>query len=112
MEFSYYLPVNLIFGRGRDSRSRRHYSHVRRKALVVTGRSSTKKSGLLERVIHYLKKAGVDSVVFDRVQQNPLTTTAEEAAALAKAEGCDVVLGVGGGSVLDCAKASSLSGSQ
>ena len=105
MEFSYYLPVNLIFGRGRTAEAGAITAMYGRKALVVTGRSSTKKSGLLERVIHYLKKAGVDSVVFDRVQQNPLTTTAEEAAALAKAKGCDVVLGVGGGSVLDCAKA-------
>lgn len=50
-------------------------------------------------------KAGVESVVFDRVEQNPLTTTAMEAAAFIRQEKCDTVIGLGGGSIMDCAKA-------
>lgn len=105
MEFNYYLPVNLVFGRGSVGKIGSIAIDYGKKALIVTGHSSTKKSGLLDRVIHYLEKTGVESVVFDKVKQNPLTTTAIEAAELAKAENCDMVVGLGGGSIMDCAKA-------
>lgn len=105
MEFNYYLPLNLIVGRGSVSKVGSIAAGYGTKALVVTGHSSTKKSGLLDRVLKYLKKAGVDGVVFDKVRQNPLTTTAVEAAEYAKKEQCDIVIGVGGGSIMDCAKA-------
>lgn len=105
MNFNYYLPVNLIFGRGKAELIGRETAAYGRKALVVTGRSSTKKSGLLDRAVANLKAAGVESVVFDRVSQNPLTTTAIEGARFAKENGCDVVVALGGGSIMDCAKA-------
>lgn len=105
MNFNYYLPVNLIFGRGKAELIGRETAVYGRKALVVTGRSSTKKSGLLDRAVDNLKAAGVESVVFDRVSQNPLTTTAIEGARFAKENGCDVVVALGGGSIMDCAKA-------
>lgn len=105
INFNYYLPVNIIFGRGSINKIGNIVLDYGSKALVVTGQNSTKKSGLLDRVIEYLKKAGVESYVFNKVKQNPLTTTAEEAAALAKSEKCDVVIGLGGGSIMDCAKA-------
>ena len=105
MEFQYYLPVNLVFGRGGVDKIGTITGDYGKKALIVTGHSSTKKSGLLDRIIRYLEKSGVESVVFDQVKQNPLTTTAMEAADLAKTMQCDVVVGVGGGSIMDCAKA-------
>ncbi len=105
MNFNYYLPVNLVFGRGSISKIGSIAKDYGSRALIVTGQNSTKKSGLLDRVINYLKKAGMECCVFDKVQQNPLTTTAQEAASLAKGEGCDVVIGLGGGSIMDCAKA-------
>lgn len=76
-----------------------------KKALIVTGKSSAKKSGLYDRVAESLKIAGLEHVLFDKVSQNPLTTTAEEGAEFAKANGCDVVVAIGGGSIMDCAKA-------
>ena len=105
MEFHYYLPVNLVFGRGSVGKIGAVVSKYGKKALLVTGQSSTKKSGLLDRVIKYLEKEGIDSTVFNKVRQNPLTTTAEDAARLAKAQRCDMVIGLGGGSIMDCAKA-------
>ena len=80
MEFQYYLPVNLVFGRGSVAKIGNIAVDYGKKALIVTGHSSTKKSGLLDRIIRYLEKSGIESVVFDKVKQNPLTTTAEEAA--------------------------------
>lgn len=105
MRFNYNLPVDLVFGRGRVKEAGTITASYGKKALLVTGTGSTKKSGLLDRVVSYLKEAGVESVVFDKVSQNPLTTTAIEGAMLSKAEHCDVVLGLGGGSIMDCAKA-------
>lgn len=105
MEFTYHLPVNLIFGRGKSAEVGTLAAGYGHHALVVTGRHSTKKSGLLDAVVGYLAAAGVAATVFDKVAQNPLTTTAEEGASLARAEGCDVVVGLGGGSIMDAAKA-------
>ena len=104
MKFDYHLPVNIVFGNGRVREVGTWTARQGRKALIVTGRNSTKKSGLLDRAVGYLNEAGVASVIFDRVEQNPLTTTASEGAALAVKEGCDVVVGLGGGSIMDAAK--------
>lgn len=105
MEFNYYLPVNLVFGRGRVAELGTITASYGKKAMIVTGKGSTKKSGLLDRAITYLKEAGVDCVIYDNVSQNPLTTTAIEGAELAKAANCNVIIGLGGGSIMDCAKA-------
>ena len=103
MKFNYHLPVNLVFGRGRVAEVGTLSAGYGKKALIVTGKSSTKKSGLLDRVSSYVEEAGMKS--FDQVSQNPLTTTAKEGADFAKKEGCDVIIGLGGGSIMDCAKA-------
>lgn len=105
MKFDYNLPVNLIFGRGRVNEVGQIASKYGSKALIVTGHSSTKKSGLLDRTITYLKNANIYCIVFDKVSQNPLTTTAYEGAQIAKNKKCDVIIGLGGGSIMDCAKA-------
>ena len=105
MKFNYNLPVNLVFGRGRVTEVGEITSAYGKKALIVTGKNSTKKSGLLDKVTAALEAAGLGVAVFDKVSQNPLTTTAEEGAALAAQEGCDVIVGLGGGSIMDCAKA-------
>lgn len=102
--FTYYLPVNVVFGRGKADCAGKLTAPFGRKALIVTGRSSAKKSGLYDRVRTSLSKAGVDSVLFDKVTSNPLTTTAVEGALFAISTGCDVVVGIGGGSIMDCAK--------
>lgn len=105
MNFNYCLPVNLLFGAGRAAEVGKVTAQYGKKVLIVTGRNSTKKTGLLDRMIEAVKKEGLEAEVFDKVAQNPLTTTAIEGAQLAKETGCDVVLGVGGGSIMDCAKA-------
>lgn len=105
MNFNYFLPVNLIFGRGKADLIGKTTAMYGKKALVVTGGSSSKKSGLLDNALKQLAEVGMESIVFDKVQQNPLTTTAIEGAEFAKANECDVVLGIGGGSIMDCAKA-------
>ena len=105
MNFQYHLPVNLIFGRGRIEQIGKQTALYGRKALVVTGRGSAKRSGLLDKTLGLLRDAGVDAVVFDQIEQNPLTLTAYQGAHIAIEHECDVVVGLGGGSVMDAAKA-------
>lgn len=104
MDFQYNLPVNLFFGRGKADKIGDIAKAYGKNALVVTGTGSTKRSGLLDRVVNSLTACGTECTVFDKVTQNPLTTTVYEGAALAKEKGCDMILGVGGGSIMDAAK--------
>ena len=105
MRFNYHLPVNLFFGRKNTDKIGEIISAYGKKALVVTGTGSTKRSGLLDRVLDNLKCVGTEFTVFNKVTQNPLTTTVYEGVSIAKENNCDVILGIGGGSVMDAAKA-------
>lgn len=103
--FNYYLPVNIIFGSGKVNQAGEIAKAYGNKALIVTGGSSAKKSGLYDKIKNSLNSAGIGTVLFDKVQQNPLTVTAKEGAEFAKENGCGMVVAVGGGSAIDCAKA-------
>ena len=104
MEFRYHLPVNLMFGRGKVNEIGREAVRFGSKALVVTGSSSTKRSGLLGRVLSLLENEKIECTVFDKAVPNPTTAISEEGAVTAKENGCDMVIALGGGSVIDCAK--------
>ena len=104
MEFSYFLPVNIQFGWNKVDSVAEFAVPYGKKALIVTGRTSAKKSGLYDRVVAKLDAAHINHVLFDQVDSNPLTTTALDGAALAKSESCDMVIAIGGGSIMDCAK--------
>jgi alcohol dehydrogenase class IV len=103
--FSYCLPVNLLFGRGRLAEVGKTAAGFGQKALLVTGRRAAKASGLAGRIICLLNEAGVGCELFAEVEPNPLIGTAERGAQRIKSAGCDVVIGVGGGSAMDAAKA-------
>lgn len=105
IQFAYNLPVNIVFGCGKVNEVGELTKPYGKKALIVTGKSSAKKSGLYDKVNNALKNVGLETVLFDKVTQNPLTTTANEGAEFAKANNCDVVVAIGGGSIMDCAKA-------
>ena len=104
MEFSYFLPVHIQFGWDKVDSVADFAKPYGDKALIVTGRTSAKKSGLYDRVTAKLDAAHIEHVLFDQVDANPLTTTALDGAALAKSESCDMVIAIGGGSIMDCAK--------
>ena len=104
MEFSYFLPVNIQFGWNKVDSVAEFAIPYGKKVLIVAGRTSAKKSGLYDRVVAKLDAAHINHVLFDQVDANPLTTTALDGAALAKSESCDMVIAIGGGSIMDCAK--------
>ncbi len=105
MDFNYFLPTNLVFGRGKIEQLGSISKKYGKKAMVVTGKNSTKKTGLLDRTVKILKNSGIETIIFDEVMPNPLTTTAIRGAEIAKQEKCEVIIGLGGGSILDCSKA-------
>ena len=104
MEFQYYLPVNLVFGRGTSDLIGEKAAALGKKALLVTGGRSTKESGLLAKTERLLQEKEISFVLFDKVEPNPLTTTVYQGAEIAGSEGCDLVIALGGGSSLDAAK--------
>ena len=104
MEFSYFLPVNIQFGWNKVDNVADFVKPYRKKVLIVTGRTSAKKSGLYDRVVTKLDNAQINHVLFDEVDANPLTTTAIKGSELAKANGCEAIVAIGGGSIMDCAK--------
>ena len=104
LPFDFQLPTEIYFGPGKINNLGKYLKPVGKKALVVTGKSSMRRLGMLDRVTELLKKAGIESVVFEGIEPNPRHTTCDKAAALARDEGCDFVIGLGGGSAMDAAK--------
>ena len=104
MHFDHYLPVHLIFGAGQINQLGTETARLGKRALLVVGKHSAQASGLLDRVLTLMSAQDVDVLLYDNVPQNPLTTTVEEGAVLAIKHRRDVVVGIGGGSIMDAAK--------
>lgn len=105
MRFDHHNPVELRFGRKRLEEAGDLAARHGDAALVVTGKSAMREHGFTDRLEAALEDAGVRPVPFERVEPNPSTFTVDEGAELAAEEGCDVVIGMGGGSAMDAAKA-------
>ena len=103
--FIYYNPTRIIFGKNEVERIGIEAGLYGKKALIVIGRGSAKKSGLYARIVSNLNMHGIKSVTYEGVKSNPLFEDADEAVALAKSEMVDMIIAVGGGSVIDTAKA-------
>lgn len=104
--FTYYTPTKVFFGRDEERRVGDIVkSYGATKVLVLYGGGSVKRSGLLDRVEQALTDVGVSYVAFGGVHPNPLLSHTHESIALAKQEAIDFILAVGGGSVIDEAKA-------
>ncbi len=106
--FTFYLPTKLIFGPGEIAQIGAEAKKLGEKAMIVTGKRSSAAHGIINRVTDLLEKDGVGAVVFDKIEPNPRTATIDEAGALARKNGCDLVIGLGGGSPMDAAKAVAL----
>ena len=104
--FTFHNPTKIIFGRDTQHQVGTELNAFGiKKVLLLYGTGSIKKSGLYDQTIRALDEAGVDFVEFDGVISNPVISHAREAVSVAKAHKVDAVLSVGGGSVLDEAKA-------
>ncbi|UOF89481.1 iron-containing alcohol dehydrogenase [Fodinisporobacter ferrooxydans] len=105
LNFVLHTPTKIYFGKKEVDRTGEIVKEYGQKALLVTGRSSTKKTGSLDKVIDSLQAADVDYVLFDRIEPNPRATTVDEGGRIAREERCDLIIALGGGSAMDAAKA-------
>lgn len=106
--FTYYMPTKVFFGKGCIAQSGEVLADLGRKALLVTGRHSAKVNGSQAAVVEKLDELGISWFLFDEVENNPSVATIRKAAALALEKGVDFVIGIGGGSPMDAAKAIAL----
>ena len=108
MNFTYYIPTRILFGAGMLNELHAQKLPGKKALIVTTIGKSIKKYGYLDRVGEQLAKAGVSTVLFDKILPNPVKKHVMEGAALAKKEGCDFIVGLGGGSSIDSAKSIAL----
>lgn len=99
------MPVKMIFGAGEVAKVGEEAGVYGKKVMLVTGKNSVRRTGLLDRVTKYLAENDLEYFHFDRIEPNPRSSTVDEAGKIARDEHCDLVLGVGGGSVMDASKA-------
>jgi alcohol dehydrogenase len=104
MKFEFHNPTHLIFGAGTLSQLGEVVRNHGKKALIVTGGGSIKRSGAFDRAIGSLKAADVDVAEFSGIEPNPRITSVVRGADIARNEGCDVVIALGGGSIMDASK--------
>ena len=102
--FAFSLPTNLIMGKERYDEVGEHCAKLGKKVLLHYGGGSIKKNGVYDRVVASLKAAGVEFVELGGVKPNPRIELVREGVELCKKEGVDMILAVGGGSVIDSGK--------
>jgi alcohol dehydrogenase len=103
-----YTPTRVVFGVGRLKELETMELPGKKAMIFVTSDHLMEKLGILQKVTAMLKKNGVDSVVYDKLSPNPTRSCVMEARDLAREEGCDFFIGLGGGSSIDTAKATSV----
>jgi alcohol dehydrogenase class IV len=105
MEFIYNIPTKIIFSRNCISKNSDALKPYGTKALIVTGKNSAKLNGSYRDITAALDKENIKHHLFDRIEANPSVETVREAAAEAREHKADFIIGIGGGSPLDAAKA-------
>ena len=104
---TFHLPTRILFGTGSIDRLGEEAGILGQKALIVTY-PDIERIGLLDKVQKILRESGVECFVFDEVEPNPRSTTVDRGARIAANEKVDLVIGLGGGSAMDTAKAITL----
>jgi len=103
--FNYHIPTHALFGAGKLNELHKQILPGKKALIVISNGKSTRSNGYLARVEEQLSKAGVAYAVFDGVNPNPTKANVHAGAAAAKANACDFILALGGGSCMDAAKA-------
>lgn len=105
MDFNMYVPNKILFGAGTLNELGKQQLPGKKAVIIISNGKSTRANGYLSRTEEQLAQAGVATSVFDKIQPNPLKETVMEGAAFVKAQGADFIVALGGGSVIDSAKA-------
>lgn len=107
MKFNYYMPTRILFGAGSLNKLAKA-KLPGKKALIITGGSSTTRLGYVSRVQDLLASVNVESEVYSGVQPNPTIQNVNDCAAICREKQCDFVIGIGGGSSIDTSKATAI----
>ena len=102
--FNFYNPVKVLFGPGKLNELHSEALPGKKALIVTTNGTSVKKYGYLDRVQKELEMAGVEYAVFAEIRPNPTDINVMDGAKAVKDNGCDFVIALGGGSVMDCSK--------
>ncbi len=106
MEFMYYMPTKLYFGKNSIKKLEEFAEQLGKKAMIVIGKSGAmRRYGHLDKVTGIFDKKNISYIIYDKILPNPLDTQVNEAADIAKKEGVEFIVGLGGGSTIDSAKA-------
>ena len=109
LDFNYYNPTKIYFGKTALSNLGNELDNYGKNILLLYGKNSIKKIGLYDEVVKILADCGKNVVELSGIKSNPSYAQVLEGARLVKENAVDLILAVGGGSVIDCAKAISLS---
>jgi alcohol dehydrogenase class IV len=103
--FQFRIPTKLVFGMGSAGGTAPIASQLVSGPALVVSDPGIVQAGLLDPILSSLKGSGVEPVVFSDDETNPRDSSVDSAGDLARERGCALVIGVGGGSALDTAKA-------
>lgn len=103
--FKYFMPTKIFAGEGCIDKNKEELKKLGEKALIITGKGSAKRNGSLNDVESALDALNLKYVLFDEIQENPTVEMIINASDLGKKEKVDFVIGIGGGSPMDSAKA-------
>ena len=105
MSYTFHVPTKVLFGAGALKKLHEEKLPGKKALVVISNGKSTRTNGSLAALEAELDAAGVAHVLFDKIQANPLEPTVQEGVEFGRAEDVDFVIGLGGGSVMDAAKA-------
>ncbi|MGL4656493.1 MAG: iron-containing alcohol dehydrogenase family protein [Sarcina sp.] len=105
MNFKFYMPTRVLMEKDIVLKSASEFSKLGQKALIITGKYSSKKNGSLDDVKKVLEQEKIEYRIFDEIEENPSVETVCKAAELGRNENVDFIVGIGGGSPIDAAKA-------
>ena len=101
----FYTPGKIIFGSGGLSQVGAEAKRLGNKALVVLGRNAMRKSGVLDRLTYLLREKNLEYIIYENIPSDPTVEIVDKGANLAKKGKCNLIIALGGGSVLDTGKA-------
>ncbi|MCI8348210.1 MAG: iron-containing alcohol dehydrogenase [Firmicutes bacterium] len=105
MNFNFINPTKLYFGRGSMDKLSSLPMPGKKALVLISNGKSTRKNGYLDRTLQQLNIAGADSVIFDKIMENPIREVIMEGASFAKENNCDFIVALGGGAVIDASAA-------